>query len=95
MSPTTTLRIPEELKSRIAKVAEKAGKSPHTFMLEAIAEKTEFEESRQAFMEQADVRLANMLATGESIPWSEMRAYLQKRMDGQAAIAPKPRKLRD
>ena len=37
---TTTLRLPDELKARIAEVAKQAGVTPHHFMLEAVAEKT-------------------------------------------------------
>ena len=33
---TTTLKLPEELKSRIATLAESAGKTPHAFMVEAL-----------------------------------------------------------
>ena len=36
---TTTLRIEDELKARVTAAAERAGKSPHAFMLEAIAQR--------------------------------------------------------
>lgn len=35
---TTTIRLPEELKVRIARAAEQAGTTAHHFILEAIAE---------------------------------------------------------
>ena len=37
---TTTLKLPEELKSRIAKIAETAGKAQHAFMVEALEAET-------------------------------------------------------
>ena len=36
---TTTIRLPDELKARIAAAAERTGKSTHTLILEAISEK--------------------------------------------------------
>lgn len=38
---TTTLRLPDDLRARIAQAAKRAGITPHLFMLEAVAEKTE------------------------------------------------------
>lgn len=90
---TTTIRLPEKLKARIAKAAERAGTSPHSFILEAIAEKTEWAERRSEFHEEAERRWAVFLETGESIPWEEMRRYLTGRMQGKAASRPVARKF--
>ena len=38
---TTTIRLPDELKERVAQVAQAAGLSAHAFIVQAIAEKTE------------------------------------------------------
>ena len=35
---TTTIRLPDELKARIAKAAKQAGTTSHNFILEAIAD---------------------------------------------------------
>jgi predicted transcriptional regulator len=40
MSTTNTLKLPQELKQRIAAAATDAGKSPHAFMVEALAAQT-------------------------------------------------------
>ena len=40
---TTTIRLPQDLKERIARAAERAGSTAHSFILEAIAEKAEQE----------------------------------------------------
>lgn len=88
---TTTIRLPEELKARVAKAAARAGTSPHSFILEAIAEKTEQAERRADFYAEADQRWAEFLETGESIPWEEMRRYLMARVRGEAAPCPVPR----
>lgn len=91
--PTTTVRLPEELKDRIARAAERAGTTSHAFILEAIAERVDEEERRNAFHEVAEDRYAEIVASGKTIPWSEMRTYLQDRMAGKAPTRPAPRKL--
>ena len=90
---TTTIRLPKELKAKIARAAERAGKTPHSFILEAIAEKAELEERRAAFIETAEQRYAGIIASGKTIAWSEMRQYLERRISGSRAIRPKPRRL--
>ena len=91
--PTTTVRLPEELKDRIARAAERTGKTSHAFILEAIAERVDEEERRNAFHEVAEDRYAAIVASGKTIPWSEMRTYLQDRMAGKAPTRPAARKL--
>ncbi len=39
--PTTKIRLADELKARVATATERAGTSPHGFILEAIAAKPE------------------------------------------------------
>ena len=89
---TTTIRLSEALKARVAAAAERAGKSTHSFILEAIAEKTEQEE-RADFDELADARFSAILATRKAIPWTEVRSYLEARVAGKAVRRPSARKL--
>jgi len=91
---TTTLRLPDDLRARIAKLAKKAGKTPHSVMLEAIAQRVEEEELRAAFHGEADARFAEMIESGTGIPWHDMRAYLKTRASGKSAKAPKARPWR-
>lgn len=90
---TTTIRLPDDLKTRIAAAAERAGLSTHGFILEAIAEKAEQEERRADFHDSADQRYAAILATGRTIPWSEMHVYLEDRVAGKKPPRPKARKM--
>ena len=90
---TTTIRLSKELKEKVARAAERAGKTPHSFILEAIAEKAELEERRAAFIETAEERYAAILASGKTVPWSEMRRYLERRVSGSRGSRPKPRRL--
>lgn len=90
---TTTIRLPKELKGKVARAAERAGKTPHGFILEAIAEKADLEERRAAFIETAEQRYARIAASGKTVPWSEMRQYLERRIAGARSTRPKPRRL--
>jgi predicted transcriptional regulator len=89
---TTTIRLPEELKARVAQAAEAAGTTSHNFILEAIAEKAALAEQRAEFHALADQRYAQFLESGESIPWEEARTYLMQRMAGKPAKRPLARK---
>jgi predicted transcriptional regulator len=90
---TTTIRLPEELKARVTAAAKRAGTTPHNFILEAIAEKADQAERRNAFHAMADSRYAQFLADGKTISWDEMRSYLEARLAGTAATRPAARKL--
>jgi len=91
---TTTIRLPEELKARIASAAERAGQTTHSFILEAIAEKAELEEQRANFDAEADARFAKIIEAGKTIPWTEMRRYLEDRVADRQAQRPVAKKSR-
>lgn len=80
---TTTIRMPDELKARVTAAAEKAGTTAHNFILQAIAEKAQQQELYSEFNEQAERRYAAILATGKTIPWNEMRSYLEQQTLGK------------
>lgn len=90
---TTTIRLPEELKARVADAAERAGTTPHAFILQAIAEKAEAEEQRADFDRVAEDRYATIVATGKTIPWARMRRYLESRVAGGKPSRPAAKKM--
>jgi predicted transcriptional regulator len=90
---TTTIRLPDELKARLTAVAKRAGSTPHNFILEAIAEKTDEAERRTNFSDVAEERYAAIIASGKAIPWNEMRAHLEARLAGKKLPPPKAKKL--
>ncbi|MBU1426276.1 MAG: ribbon-helix-helix protein, CopG family [Gammaproteobacteria bacterium] len=90
---TTTIRLPEDLKARVAAAAKRAGTTTHGFILDAIAEKAEQEDKRAAFDAEAEDRYAKIVATGKTIPWQEMRGYLEERLAGKEVKRPAARKL--
>ena len=90
---TTTIRLPDDLKARIAAAAKRAGTTTHSFILEAIAEKADEAERRSDFNDNADRRYAQIVATGKTIAWADMRRYLEGRIAGKTGKPPVPRKL--
>lgn len=90
---TTTIRIPEDLKARVTAAAEREGTTAHGFILEAIAEKAAEAERRAEFHDIAESRYASIAATGKTIPWPEMRAYLENRITGKKPRRPNAKKL--
>ena len=90
---TTTIRLPEHLKTRIAQAAEHAGKSSHAFILEAITEKTDLQEKQSDFNATADRRYARIVKSGKTVPWDETARYLEQRLTREPAGRPKARKL--
>ena len=91
--PTTTIRIEDDLKARIAAAAQHAGKTAHAFMLDAISQTVEQVELDNAFNTLADQRWANIQASGKTVPWDDAKAYLAARAGGESARKPAARKL--
>lgn len=90
---TTTIRLPEDLKTRVAAAAKRSGTTTHGFILQAIAEKAEQDDLRADFDAVAEDRYARIVASGKTIPWQEMRGYLEERLAGNVVKRPLARKL--
>jgi predicted transcriptional regulator len=88
---TTTIRIEDELKARVAAAAERAGKTAHAFMLDAIAQTVEQAERDEAFHRLADERWARLLASGQTVAWNEAKTWIEARSRGEHASKPLPR----
>jgi predicted DNA-binding protein len=91
--PTTTIRLPEDLKQRVARAAERAGTTAHALILDAIAAHVDEEDRRNDFYDIAQQRYAGIVDSGKTIPWKTMRTYLEKRLAGKKSRRPAPRKL--
>jgi uncharacterized protein (DUF1778 family) len=90
---TTTIRLPEDLRERVATAAERAGTTAHSFILSAIVEKAEQVEHQAEFHGLAEQRYAALVASGKTIPWNDMRRHLEERLAGKAGPRPRARKL--
>lgn len=78
--PTTTLRIDDTLRERIARLAQALDQTPHNFMLEALAQKADEAEWRLSMQRDAYQRDQALQAGEPGVEWHEMRTYLQERV---------------
>lgn len=85
---TTTIRIEDDLKNRVAALAQRAGKTPHAFIVEALEEKVEQAEVDAEFHRLAEDRWSAIVETGKTVPWSQARAYLEARAEGKQPRRP-------
>lgn len=77
----TSIKLPDDLKARIAPLAEAAGLSPHAWMLRALAAEAERAEKRAAFMAEGLRRLQEVRDGGELLPACEVFARLEARLE--------------
>lgn len=90
---TTTLRIPDELKARVAAAAEAAGVTPHGFMLRAIETQTAETEEQAAFEKVAAQRWRQFQRDGQYYAMEEVREYMLARARGETPAPLQPRTL--
>jgi predicted transcriptional regulator len=90
---TTTIRLDDDLKARVAAAAEKSGKTAHAFILDAIAQTVEHAELDETFHRVADARWAKLVSTGKTVAWGDARDYLEARVRGERPRKPVARRL--
>ncbi len=91
---TTTLKIPDELKLRIADAAEQAGKSAHAFMVEALEAETRRAELRHEFVQSALKAEQDVARYGEVYSMDAAHRYFSDKLAGKKARPPKPATLK-
>jgi predicted transcriptional regulator len=87
---TTTLKLPDDLKTRIAPLAEAVGKTPHAWMVEALEAQTALAEMRELFIADAQASAAQIDAGGPLYAAEDVHAYIVARASGTAARRPTP-----
>ena len=90
---TTTIRLEDDLKSRIAAAAEREGKSAHAFMHEAILRSVAQAEEDREFQRIAEERWQSIVETGMAVDGEEAMEWLQARARGENPPRPQPRPL--
>lgn len=93
MTATTTLKLPDDLKARIAAAAEQLGKTPHAFMVEALQMQTDLAERRREFVQAALLAEQEVAQYGLVYDADEVFSYLMDRVEGRPTEQPKPVKL--
>lgn len=85
----TSIKLPDDLKARIAPLAEAEGLSPHAWMLRALANETERAEKRAEFIAEGLRRLKEVRDGGELLPAREVLDRVKRRLED--ALAAKAR----
>lgn len=73
----TSLKIGDELKSRVKSLASQRRRSPHWIMLEAIQQYVEHEEAHERFRQEAQASWQAYRETGRHLTGQEVRDWLQ------------------
>lgn len=88
---TTTIRLPDELKARLEKLAAARGGSMHGFMVEALTQAAEQQERQMSFDAEVQRRWKSMLRTGEYLTLDDLRVYAKALARGEQPKRPSPR----
>ena len=89
---TTTLKLSDDLKSRIAPIAKAAGKTAHVWMVEALESQVALAEMRDGFIADAQAAAAAIDAGGALYAAEDVHAYIIARAQGKPARRPAPAK---
>jgi predicted transcriptional regulator len=90
----TSLKLPEELKRRLVRLAAHAGKTTHAFMVDTLAREAERSELRAQFAADSAESERETLATGKAHPLDTAFKYLEARIAGKKVRQPRTRAWR-
>lgn len=90
----TSLKMPDELKERIARLAADTGETPHALMLRLLDERVTAVERFKRAAERAEASHARMQKTGLWYPADEVHDYIDAKIAGSKPERPKARKWR-
>ena len=90
MTATTTLKLPEKLKSRIARLAKKTQRSAHGLMIDALEREVTREERMQSFVSEALASDAKVEAGAAVYRAEDVHDWLVRLAKNGNATRPKP-----
>lgn len=91
--PTTSLKLSDALKEKIAAIAREVAQTPHAYMVEAIAEKVARDERRSDFVASAEKAEKDFQRTGTAYAHDDVWRYLRARAAGKKAPRPRATKV--
>ncbi len=90
----TSLKIPEQLKRRIERLAGAANKTPHAFMVDVLSQEANRAELRERFAEDAAISEKEAMESGKAVPVAAAFDYLEARAAGKSVRRPRARAWR-
>jgi predicted transcriptional regulator len=91
----TSLKLPQRLKSRVERLARRAGESPHAFMIRALRSQVEAAERHEAFLEAGMRADEAMQQSGLGYEAEAVHKYLEAKVRGRKARRPKAVRWRE
>ena len=92
MATPTTLKVPDDLRARLAAQAEAEGKSAHAYMLDALREKADRAERRAEYLAAGASALDEYERTGVAYAMEDVEKYILGIAAGKKPRRPKPLK---
>lgn len=89
---TTTIRIDDDLKARLAKLAEAAGSSVHAYIVATLTREVEDAEADAEFHALGEKRWQQYQRTGEYLEYDDFKAHALGLARGESPSAPPVRK---
>jgi predicted transcriptional regulator len=93
MSATTSLKLPDALKTTIAKVAAFEGKTAHALMVDTLQDAMEDALVRQQFYTEGEASYQDALRSNAVFGGADVKAYVLARVKGGKPGRPKARPL--
>lgn len=90
MAASTTLKLPEELKARIARLAKQSGQSPHSLMVRALEREVSREERVREFVKAALAADAAVEAGAAVYRAEDVHAWMERLAKGEKPPRPAP-----
>ena len=90
----TSIKLPDDLKKRVARVVKDTEQSAHAFMVDAIRQETARAEKRRQFVADAHAALADFERDGMGYALSEITAHYRAKLQGRKSRKPKLRSWR-
>jgi predicted transcriptional regulator len=90
MAGTTTLKLSDKLKARIARLAKATGRTAHSLMVEALEREVAREERMKTFVSEALASKANIEAGGAVYRAEDVHAWLERLARDRKAARPRP-----
>jgi predicted transcriptional regulator len=90
MAATTTLKLPDKLKARIARIAAQSGRSAHSVMIEALEREVTRAERVRDFVREAMASDAAVEAGAAVYRAEDVHAWLERLARGARPARPRP-----
>jgi len=88
MNVTTSIKLPEQLKATIAKVAMLEGKTAHALMVETLQTAMDDALARQQFYADGELAYQDTLQTNQVYPAQEVKTFILARAQGTKLSTP-------